>query len=81
LIKLAGQQFDYIYLDPPYASEIYDPIIAAIARYQLLAHAGELAVEHAPQRLLNVDAPELERCREKQYGQTAITFFRAVLIT
>ncbi|MBE9128460.1 16S rRNA (guanine(966)-N(2))-methyltransferase RsmD, partial [Coleofasciculus sp. LEGE 07081] len=48
LKTLAGQQFDRIYFDPPYASNLYQPVLEAIAKYQLLADSGELAVEYSP---------------------------------
>ncbi|MFP4099010.1 16S rRNA (guanine(966)-N(2))-methyltransferase RsmD [Coleofasciculus sp.] len=48
LKMLADQQFDRIYFDPPYASDLYNPVLDAIAHYQLLADQGELAVEYSP---------------------------------
>ncbi|MEQ8541250.1 MAG: 16S rRNA (guanine(966)-N(2))-methyltransferase RsmD [Coleofasciculus sp. D1-CHI-01] len=48
LKTLADQQFDRIYFDPPYASDLYNPVLEAIAHYQLLADQGELAVEYNP---------------------------------
>jgi 16S rRNA (guanine(966)-N(2))-methyltransferase RsmD len=48
LKTLAGQKFDRIYFDPPYASDLYNPVLDAIAHYQLLADQGELAVEYSP---------------------------------
>jgi len=48
LKTLADQQFDRIYFDPPYASDLYNPVLEAIAHYQLLADQGELAVEYSP---------------------------------
>lgn len=79
LPQLAGQQFDCIYFDPPYASEVYNPVIRAIAQLGLLASDGELAVEHDPQRQFdNLDWGESDRliiCRHKVYGGTALTFF------
>jgi len=48
LKTLADQQFDRIYFDPPYASDLYNPVLDAIAHYQLLADQGELAVEYSP---------------------------------
>lgn len=75
LSTLAGQQFDCIYFDPPYASDLYQPVINAIAQFNLLAPAGELAVEHSPNRL-NISVPtSLSLLREKIYGNTALTFF------
>lgn len=75
LKTLEGQQFDRIYFDPPYASDLYEPVLEAIAQYQLLDEGGEIAAEHSPD-LWNVKAiPSLEICREKVYGNTALRFY------
>lgn len=71
---LSGQQFERIYFDPPYVSDLYQPVLEAIAHYQLLHANGELAVEHNPDwqpQLLS----GLEICRQKTYGNTALTFY------
>jgi 16S rRNA (guanine(966)-N(2))-methyltransferase RsmD len=75
LKTLVGQQFDCIYFDPPYASDLYQPVIEAIAHYQLLTPEGELAVEHDAERWTIAPVPALEICREKTYGNTGLTFY------
>ncbi|MGG6265865.1 16S rRNA (guanine(966)-N(2))-methyltransferase RsmD [Leptolyngbya sp. AN03gr2] len=76
LEKLSGQQFDRIYFDPPYDSDLYVPVLNAIASLNLLAPDGEFAVEHRPDAKL----PEipLSIVREKRYGNTALTFYQAL---
>ncbi|KGF73313.1 methyltransferase [Neosynechococcus sphagnicola sy1] len=74
--QLRGQQFDRIYFDPPYASELYQPVITAIATCNLLADTGELAVEHAPRGWTLVSSEPLIVYRQKRYGNTALTFYR-----
>lgn len=74
LPSLAGQQFDRIYFDPPYDSGLYEPVIRAIAQYQLLAPGGELAVEHRPGQP-SLGVASLRVCREKTYGNTGLTFY------
>lgn len=76
LKTLHGQQFDRIYFDPPYASELYQPVLEAIARYELLHHIGEMAVEHNPETWKPQPLSTLEICRQKIYGSTAVTFYR-----
>ncbi len=76
LKSLQGQQFDRIYFDPPYASPIYGIVLAAIAQYQILAPGGELAVEHHPDWEPPTVPVGLEVCREKTYGNTALTFYQ-----
>ncbi len=80
LPTLAGQTFDRIYFDPPYAEDLYQPVLDEIASYALLASDGELAVEHSPDRTDIVTPPSLEICRQKAYGNSALTFFRVALI-
>jgi 16S rRNA (guanine(966)-N(2))-methyltransferase RsmD len=70
--------FDCIYFDPPYASNLYEPVLAAIVHHQLLAAGGELAVEHATSREDTgaIAAPlGLVLCRQKHYGTTSLSFF------
>ncbi|AKG20966.1 16S rRNA (guanine(966)-N(2))-methyltransferase RsmD [Calothrix sp. 336/3] len=76
LPKLTGQQFDRIYFDPPYSSGLYQPVLEAIAQYQLLDTTGEIAVEHSPEDWITPVIPHWEVCREKFYGNTALTFYR-----
>jgi 16S rRNA (guanine966-N2)-methyltransferase len=79
LPALSGAAFDCIYFDPPYACDFYDAVLAAIATHHLLIPEGELAVEHSPDRSPFVVPPSLEICRQKVYGNTAVTFFRSIL--
>lgn len=74
LTSLSGQQFDRIYFDPPYASDLYEPVLNAIAREAMLAANGEIAVEHQRDRAIE-PIDELEICRQKTYGNTSLTFY------
>lgn len=76
LQKLSGTQFDRIYFDPPYASNLYQPVLSAIAKLELLDPEGEIAAEHSPQNWKPPEIPNWEICREKVYGSTALTFWR-----
>ena len=76
LEKLSGEPFDHIYFDPPYASGLYQPVLAAIVHHQLLTATGELAIEHRPGQVHEIAG--LEICRQKHYGSTALTFYQPV---
>ena len=76
LKNLSGKQFDRIYFDPPYASGLYQPVLEAIAHANLLAVHGEIAVEHNPQGWTPPVIASWEICRQKVYGNTALTFYR-----
>jgi len=75
LATLSGQSFDYIYFDPPYESPLYQPVLEAIAGYQLLAPGGEIAVEHRSKQWQPVTIDPLVVSRTKVYGNTALTFY------
>lgn len=82
LPRLAGTQFDRIYFDPPYASNLYVPILSEIERLELLAPDGELAVEHSANSEIShlpTTLTTLELCRYKSYGSTAIAFYRLLV--
>ncbi len=75
LPRLHGQQFDRIYFDPPYQSDRYEPVLAHLHTYNLVALQGEVAVEHDPKRSF-LPPQGWEICRRKTYGNTALTFYR-----
>lgn len=77
LASLRGQQFDRIYVDPPYASDLYIPILETIATHDLLASQGELAVESGKHNPLPPNVGHLEAINIRHYGKTKVTFYRS----
>ncbi len=73
--SLAGQQFDWIYFDPPYDSYLYLPVLKAIASLELASPTGAIAVEHNPQFWQAKEVPGLEIYRTKSYGNTTLSFY------
>lgn len=73
--NLAGQQFDYIYFDPPYNSYLYLPVLKAIASLNLISSDGTVIVEHNPKLWEAKAIPNLEIYRHKSYGATSLTFY------
>lgn len=75
LPKLVGQQFHHIYFDPPYQSQLYGPVLRAIAQHQLLKPKGELAVEHDPHTWQADSVSGLTLQTQRKYGRTCLTFY------
>lgn len=73
--KLTGQQFDWIYFDPPYDSYLYLPVLKAIAALNLVTPEGAIAVEHNPKLWQAKTVPGLEIYRTKSYGNTTLSFY------
>jgi 16S rRNA (guanine966-N2)-methyltransferase len=74
--KLTGQQFDWIYFDPPYDSYLYLPVLKAIATLELVTTEGAIAVEHNPRLWQAKEIPGLEIYRTKSYGNTNLSFYQ-----
>jgi 16S rRNA (guanine966-N2)-methyltransferase len=72
LQQIGSVPFDLIYLDPPYDSDLYEPVLSALIAQGLLAQDGELALEHRPQRAIALPAA-LELRRQKRYGSTVVS--------
>lgn len=72
---LEGQQFDWIYFDPPYDSFVYLPVLKAIAKMQLVTIDGAIAVEHDPKKWQAKEVSGLDLYRTKTYGNTTLSFY------
>lgn len=78
LPKLKGAKFDLIYFDPPYDSNLYEPVLKQIVNLNLLNKNGEIAVEYNPKIWQNTSIKGLEIQRTKVYGNTALNFYKHV---
>jgi 16S rRNA (guanine(966)-N(2))-methyltransferase RsmD len=72
-----GARFDVIYLDPPYASELYEPVIESVSASGLLAEGGVLVAEHFHKRALPATIGRLRAAREVRVGDHRLTFYKA----
>ena len=77
LKNLASEQaqFDIIYFDPPYDSEIYTPVMRLIAKHDMLAEDGVVIVEHRRQTPLLPNYDRLRPYRQVAQGDSLLTFF------
>jgi 16S rRNA (guanine966-N2)-methyltransferase len=74
LSKLGSHTFDLVYFDPPYESDLYEPVLAGIA--DLLTPDAIVVAEHKRSRILPDRMGELYVSDRRTYGQTAITFYQ-----
>ena len=68
-------QFDIIYFDPPYNSDLYTPVMWLIAKHDLLAEDGVVIVEHRRQTPLLPNYDRLRPYRQVTQGDSILTFF------
>ncbi len=70
-----GLRFDVVYLDPPYDSPLYQPLIE-LAGWRLLAEGGVVVAEHFHKRVLPERIGALARTRLLRVGDHCLSFYR-----
>jgi len=69
-----GRQFDVVFLDPPYDSDLYEPLIE-LSGERLLAAGGVVVAEHFHKRSLPERIGALVRTRLKRVGDHCLSFY------
>ena len=67
-------RFDLVYLDPPYASALYEPLVA-LAGARLIEEDGVVVAEHFHKRALPERIGPLARTRQKRIGDHCLSFY------
>jgi len=66
-----------VYLDPPYDSDLYEPLLAELGgESSTLADDGVVVAEHFHKRALPERIGALERTRQKRVGDHCLSFYR-----
>lgn len=76
LKKLQNQEFDCIFLDPPYAFKEYDNIFKLIEEYNQLKDDGIVVVEIRKDVALLEQYGIFHLYKEKKYGITKLLYYR-----
>ena len=71
----AGRRFEVVFLDPPYASELYLPLLELVGA-RLLAPGGVAVAEHFHKRVLPERIGGLARRRLARVGDHCLSFYR-----
>jgi 16S rRNA (guanine966-N2)-methyltransferase len=69
-----GTRFDVVYLDPPYASDLYEPLLPLAEA--VLAEDGVIVAEHFHKRALPERMGSLVNTRSVRVGDHRLTFYR-----
>lgn len=75
-----GKKFDFIFADPPYHENLYQKVLTALVKYDILKESGFLILEHYWREVLpeNVEAgskPALKLWKRKRYGDTVLEIY------
>jgi 16S rRNA (guanine(966)-N(2))-methyltransferase RsmD len=69
-----GERFDVVFLDPPYASDLYEAMLPLAER--VLAEDGVVVAEHFHKRALPARMGGLVNARSVRVGDHRLTFYR-----
>lgn len=72
----AGERFDIVYLDPPYASDLYEVLLERLGDSEILDERGVVVAEHFHKRMLPERIGRLSRNRAVRVGDHRLTFYR-----
>ncbi len=73
-LRERGERFDVVYLDPPYASDLYEPMLPLAE--SVLAEDGVIVAEHFHKRALPERMGGLVASRSVRVGDHTLTFYR-----
>ena len=77
-VAILGQrkvQFDLVYFDPPYDSDIYEPCLMQNGMDKILSETGLIVVEHRRIQAMPLTMNKFAQTRQERYGDTALSFY------
>ena len=74
-LKSVREKFDLILLDPPYAAGLLEPVIAHIARFDILSPHGIMVAESPLEKTLPALCAPYSIYREYRYGKIKVTIY------
>jgi 16S rRNA (guanine966-N2)-methyltransferase len=75
-LKVQGQTFDVIFLDPPYRASLVEDALRQLGDGRLLSEDGQVIAEHFFKRVLPERYGRLRRVRVARFGDVALSFYR-----
>lgn len=77
LSKLEGNQFDFIFLDPPYAFNEYTKLFDALVKFNILKKDAIIIWEVRKGTTIE-EHPNFRCIKEKNYGITQVSYYKEV---
>ncbi|MGL6105353.1 16S rRNA (guanine(966)-N(2))-methyltransferase RsmD [Romboutsia sp.] len=75
-LQIQKEQFDVIFMDPPYYKDMFIDALEKIDNTNLLKEEGIIVVEHDTKHVFPDRVGRLEKTRDKKYGSTTLTFYQ-----
>lgn len=68
--------FDLVYVDPPFADDLYEPTLLELAASGLLRPDAMVVVEHFHKTVLRKNYDKLELYKDRRLGDSCLSFYR-----
>jgi 16S rRNA (guanine966-N2)-methyltransferase len=72
------EKFDFVFLDPPYASKLAGQTMQTLVNFPFLKSDSIIIAEHAEEEILPDDLKgvnSFKRFREKKYGNIVVSYY------
>jgi len=76
ILKEQGKVFDIVYIDPPFANELYTPTLLELSQSGVLHHEAVVVVEHFHKTVLQKNYDKLKLYKGRRLGSSCLSFFR-----
>lgn len=73
-----GDQFDVVYVDPPYDADLYQSILQLLGLTELVAPDGVVVVERWSRDRLPAEAGSLRHYRDVRHGNSTLAFYERI---
>lgn len=75
-LKSEGEQFDIIYLDPPFTIDsIFVPVMETLSDGKLLREDGIIVIRTRKDKEMPDEIGKLEKCKFKRYGISGVHYY------
>jgi 16S rRNA (guanine(966)-N(2))-methyltransferase RsmD len=71
------EPFDFVFVDPPYATGLAGRTLAALVATRVCRPGGEVIIQHSTRDILPAVDGFTEHRRGRRFGDTALTFLKA----
>ena len=75
ILEKKSLKFDVIYIDPPFADNLYEKCLIGLSKSQLLKKESLIVVEHHNKNILQDIYGRLFRSDQRQSGDASLSFY------
>ncbi len=74
-LKELKLSFDLVYVDPPFADDLYEPTLLGLSPSEILRKEAMVVVEHFHKTVLQKNYDKLEFYKDRRLGDSCLSFF------